>query len=316
MVLFDTVNILAFNRPDEFARVAASLAAQDFGQAALHVWIDGYNGSADEDRGKPDLTAAVAQLAEQLLPRAAIHRFEDNLGPARIYDVAENFALAQSGAPFVLFFEDDLVLGPHYLEALILLMEMARTRDDVAIVTAHGYAHEYLGEARRLRLTAGLTYVHSMWGFAVKRAHLIERKEFLDAYVAIVARDRYHRRDGRVIKQLFIDHGVGFVVGTGQDYAKHAALWLFDRCALTIPVRLASYIGVDGLHSNPVLFNQLGYGGGEIAPFEREGYAGLIARGFNAAEVLAVRMVELQAISIANLATMLQRQREQTPERR
>jgi hypothetical protein len=143
-----------------------------------------------------------------------------------------------------------------------------------------------------LPLPAGLTYVHSLWAYAVKRQHMNERKSFIDDYLEIVASDRYHRRSGREIKQHFIDHGVGFVVGTSQDFAKHAA-WLFNRCALTIPLRLANYIGMDGLHANPALFRELGYGTGEIAPFDAGEYAALLARGFNRTETLAVRLLEL-----------------------
>ena len=49
--LFDTVNIIAFNRPDYFNQTLKSLCEQNLGKfgARLHVWIDGYNGSLDEN---------------------------------------------------------------------------------------------------------------------------------------------------------------------------------------------------------------------------------------------------------------------------
>jgi hypothetical protein len=65
---------------------------------------------------------------------------------------------------------------------------------------------------------------------------------------------------------------------------------------------------MDGLHANPALFRELGYGTGEIAPFDAGEYAALLAPGFNRTEVLAVRLLELHNISIGNL-TLTVRQR-------
>ena len=63
--LFDTVNIIAFNRPDYFNQTLKTLCEQNLGKfgARLHVWIDGYNGSLDEQRGVPNRTGEVMELA-------------------------------------------------------------------------------------------------------------------------------------------------------------------------------------------------------------------------------------------------------------
>ena len=69
----------------------------------------------------------------------------------------------------------------------------------------------------------------------------------------------YHKRNNELILEFFKSKGIGFIHGTSQDYAKHAALIFFDKLALTIPNYLGEYIGIDGEHSNPQLFKQLGY---------------------------------------------------------
>ena len=297
--LFDTINIIAFNRPDYFNQTLSSLCEQNLSKfgARLHVWIDGYNGSLDEQRGVPNRTGEVVELATTHLPNALIHRHSDNLGIAAIYDRAEKFSCLNSAAPYILFFEDDLVLGPRYLEALEILMDWALDIPDVAIVTAHGYSHEYLGLAKRhLSFSAGLRYAHSLWAFAVKAEHLKERQPFIDGYLSLMNGRRYQNRDHKTIIEYFHSCGATFISGTSQDYAKHAALWLFEKCALTTSFRLSRYIGQEGQHSDPALFQALGYGDGDLQDFNSESLKAMLPKTPDLTCLKATRLLELQII--------------------
>ena len=69
----------------------------------------------------------------------------------------------------------------------------------------------------------------------------------------------YHKRNNELILKFFKSKGIGFIHGTSQDYAKHAALILYNKLAITIPNYLGEYIGIKGEHSNLQLFKKLGY---------------------------------------------------------
>ena len=69
----------------------------------------------------------------------------------------------------------------------------------------------------------------------------------------------YHKRNNELILKFFKSKGIGFIHGTSQDYAKHAALILYNKLAITIPNYLGEYIGIKGEHSNLQLFRKLGY---------------------------------------------------------
>ncbi|MBI5114319.1 MAG: glycosyltransferase [Rhodovulum sp.] len=297
--LFDVVNVLVFNRPDYTRRTLASLAVQSdaFAGAEIHVWADGYTGSQDQEIGRPDLTGEVLAAVRELLPGATVHTHATNQGIAQIYDAAERLALARSAAPYVLFFEDDLVLGPDYMEAMSQLMTWGLAHDEVAIVTAHGHVNEYLtGQTPVPPVDDGPRFVHSLWGYAVKTAHLRRTAPFAAEYLRIIRRFRYHERHDHDIRFLFARHGVTVVHGTSQDYAKHVALLSTGRFAVTLPVRLATYVGQVGQHTTVGAFAALGYADAPAHPFDPDDYRARLARPVDWRHLLTVRLLELQAI--------------------
>lgn len=296
--LYDIINIISFNRPIYFEEVLNSIVNQttDYSQKSIHIWIDGYRGSLDEAKGKPNRTEEVTRLAQKYIPNAVIHRFTDNIGIARIYQEAEKFSLS-SQAQYALFFEDDLVLSPSYIEALELLMNWASEQDEIAIVTAHGYVHEYLAESEQfLELPCGLYYVHSMWAYAVKIQHLKERQPFIDTYIKLMDSTKYYNRNHNLIRKYFYNQGLSFIPGTSQDYAKHAALWAFGKCAVTISIQLSKYIGREGEHSDEANFVRLGYNNSEIASFDRKLYKELLPAQMDYTLLKALRLMELETI--------------------
>ena len=255
--------------------------------------------SLDEARGKPDHTEKVMRLAQKYIPSAVMHRSLKNMGIARIYQEAEKLCCSSSQAPYALFFEEDLVLGPSYMEALELLMKWASDRDDIAIVTAHGHTHEHLNLAeyrRLLELPPGLYYVHSLWAYAVKTRHLKERRPFIDNYIKLINCSSYYSRDQKSIREYFCDHGLRFIHGTSQDYAKHAALWAFGKCAVTISILLSKYIGREGEHMDEAAFEWLGYNKSDIATFDARLYKRLLPDCVDYTSLKALRLLELQTI--------------------
>ena len=141
-------------------------------------------------------------------------------------------------------------------------MEWAFDKEEIAIVTAHGIISEYL-DSYFNEITEnpskGPSLIHSLWAYAIKLDHLREREIFLKEYLSLMRNTPYHKRDNELILEFFNSKGLPFINGTSQDYAKHAALILFNKLAITIPKYLGEYIGIKGEHSNLQIFKKLGY---------------------------------------------------------
>jgi hypothetical protein len=300
--LYDQVHVLAFNRPDYAERVLAALAAQlprTPDGPSVHVWIDGFHGSRDQARGERDQRAAVAQLVADHLPQARLHRQATNLGIARLFQRAERLSLRQGRAPYALFFEDDYVPGPDYLRALELLMHWGLEQPEVAIVTAHGIVAEHasplLGDLEE-QLPARPLFVHSLWAFAIKRSHLRERTAYLRDYLATMRGVRYRERNDDAICAFHASRGLPCIHGTSQDYAKHAALLLHGRLAVTVPYRLGHYIGRRGEHSTDAGFERLGYHRLHEQRFDPHLYRQALAVPLDAPLLRWARLLELLLI--------------------
>ena len=300
--LYDQVHVLAFNRPHYAAPVLRALAAQlpgGEGAPAVHVWIDGYAGSRDERQGVPDRRETVAWLVRRHLPAARIHRLETNIGVARVFARAEQLSLRRGRAPYALFFEDDYIPGPDYLQALELLMAWGLKQPEVAIVTAHGIVAEHttaLLPDLQAELPQRPLFAHSLWAFAIKRSHLRERAAALRPYLALMRGVRYGQRDHAAIRALFAARGLGFLLGSSQDYAKHAVLLQHRRLAVTVPQPLGRYIGRVGEHSDAACFERLGYGQLAEARFDVQAYRQALAAPLEPGLLRWSRLLELMLI--------------------
>ncbi|QPN62661.1 hypothetical protein [Synechococcus sp. CBW1004] len=302
--LYDQVHVLAFNRPQYAAavlRALASLLPTGAGSPAVHVWIDGFAGSRDERQGVPDRRETVAWLVRRYLPQARMHRLATNIGIARMFARAEQLSLRQSRTAYTLFFEDDYVPGPDYLRALELLMAWGLQQPEVAIVTAHGIVAEHtavLLPDLEQELPLRPLFAHSLWAFAIKRTHLQERAAVLQPYLATMRGVRYSQRDHSAILALHAAQGLGFVLGSSQDYAKHVALLQLQRLAVTVPQRLGRYIGRIGEHSTEASFERLAYARTLEDRFNPETYGQALQAPLEAALLRWSRLLELMVIGV------------------
>ena len=262
---FDNLNILCFNRPAYASKVFNSINDQIRNikkTIKINIWIDGYKNSKEEVNGNIDQTSEVYEIAKNSFDNANIFQMKENIGIARIYAKAESYSLENSTKKYALFFEDDYILGESYFAALNILMEWAFDKEEIAIVTAHGIISEYL-DSYFNEITEnpsiGPSPIHSLWAYAIKLEHLNEREIFLNEYLSLMENTPYHKRNNELILEFFNSKGLSFINGTSQDYAKHAALILYNKLAITIPKYLGEYIGIKGEHSNLQIFKKLGY---------------------------------------------------------
>ena len=296
---FDNINILCFNRPEYASKVFKSIKDQIRNikkTIKINIWIDGYKNSKEEFIGNKDQTSEVYKIAKNSFDNANIFQMKENIGIARIYSKAELYSLENSTKKYALFFEDDYVLGESYFAALNILMEWAFDKEEIAIVTAHGIVSEYLdsyfNEITENPLI-GPSPIHSLWAYAIKLEHLSEREIFIKEYLSLMGNTPYHKRNNELIIEFFNSKGLSFINGTSQDYAKHAALILYDKLAITIPKYLGEYIGIKGEHSNLQIFKKLGYKKKKGDIFNNDDYKNRLNLYFGFDSLRKIRKFEL-----------------------
>lgn len=249
------VTVLLFNRPDETRETLESLLVQSLAipQRLLTLSVDGYRGSRDEFIGRPDRTDEVADMARQLFPGATVLTHDHNLGIARHYHEAESRAFEDPAARWALFFEDDYVLAPNYMENLIHVVDKVEHDEKVVVASATGDSWSPAN-----RGGDSLNPMYHAWAFALRRTHHVERRALIKTYLDLMDECRYFERDHDMITREMAAAGV-FTLGTSQDYVKQAIMVAMGRVAVTTGRAYGRYIGVNGEHFTPEIFKDLGY---------------------------------------------------------
>ncbi len=251
--------LLAFDRPALLAKVAESLAAQQptLDPARVHLFLDGaYCPHRDALVADPAQVDRTALAFRRIFPAGQVHRAPHNLGVAFNYDRAERFAFETLGAEVGYFFEDDLVLSPHYLATLDRLAALALQDERIAYVAAYG--DHTLDVAAQQAAQRQLRPLEHHWGFALTRRHWLERQPILAPYLDLLRGHNYRDRRDAEVMEYFWRLGVG-LPGTSQDGAKGAAAQLLGRLRLSSVPVLGRYIGEVGLHFTPQVFRDAGF---------------------------------------------------------
>ncbi|MEN9923379.1 MAG: hypothetical protein RIS09_893, partial [Actinomycetota bacterium] len=240
------MNILAFNRPHYLERVLKSLHNQTvrIDQSRITVWIDGYSGSKDAVRLKRNRTEQTLEVAKKFLPNASFIVRSKNVGIAGQYHEAE-LASFSIDTDIAFFFEEDLVLSPRYLEALLQLESLTRGIESIGRISAHGYGR---GQAP-YNSTSGVRSSLRTWGFGVRRHLHLASQPYLAAYMNVVNKKPYWRRDANAIFSEMKALGVNLgSQSSSQDSVKGSIAKSIGISGITTNARLAKYIGKTGEH--------------------------------------------------------------------
>jgi glycosyltransferase involved in cell wall biosynthesis len=240
------MNILAFNRPHYLERVLKSLQDQTvrIDQSRITVWIDGYSGSKDAVRLKRNRTEQTLEVAKKFLPNASFIVRNKNVGIAGQYHEAE-LASFSIDSDIAFFFEEDLVLSPRYLEALLQLESLTRGIESIGRISAHGYGR---GHAP-VNSTIGVRSSMRTWGFGLRRHLHLASQPYLDVYMEIINQKPYWRRDANAIFSEMKALGVNLgSQSSSQDSVKGSIAKSIGISGITTNARLAKYIGKTGEH--------------------------------------------------------------------
>ncbi len=254
------VILISFDRPEFFEQVVRSLSDQV--DANLHgrsiaLFQDGaINRFSGKRWAEDSVIHANIEIFKRYFPQGKCFVAESNLGVALNFARAERYAFEELNQDAALFFEDDLLLSPFYVNALDQLTEMALDDARIGYVSAYGFQGPDSLRANHEPLRYA-TLGH-LWGFGLTKRLWLRNRPFVDPYLQLVQNIDYRERDARAIYRLFSSWGMG-CPATSQDCAKHLACVLNDAVNLNTSVSLGKYIGATGLHMDRDLFEFIGF---------------------------------------------------------
>lgn len=259
------IAVLSFNRPQYLQQVLDSLRAQTalkdrpvflFQDNAVSG-ITGRRYAADDD------IRACVGLFRAAFPRSEAFVADDNIGVSRNYLRAEEHVFVTRNNEVAYFFEDDMVLSPHYLTMMDHIAGFALATDKVGYFAAYG-RHRW--PVRRQRECArSMTRLGLHWGFGVKRRHWTELRELLDSYYQITEGSDYGSRPTAAIASYYHRRGWPLDVTT-QDHTKKVGTYMLGRVSINTVACFAKYIGKEGVNMNPALYRQKRYADTEMYP--------------------------------------------------
>lgn len=211
------IGIRLFNRPDYAEQLIDSLKRQTFqvSAASLNFIIDGYAGSLDEQRGKPNRTGEVVSLIRSSFPGAHINQCSTNLGIAQTAFKLQSQVFALQDARWAIFLEEDVVLEPEYLQALDHMIGLADDVPEVVKVAANQINLNYLHQppkAERCNFYLG----QGTQAFAERRDYFDTRKHLTEIYLDTIAGRQYSDRDESEVFATLAEHGVFTIMGNND----------------------------------------------------------------------------------------------------
>jgi len=253
------VAIISFNRPHYLQQLVGSLEKNTCLESTdFHFFQDGaVNKFSGRKAAQPNQIRLAVQCAEAArLPcksvhvrrenvSIGIHQFEAYEWMTRRYDV-------------VLVLEDDVVVSPHYLRIMRVLFDCVSGRNDVFSASSNFVRACPADDIQRFLSKASLANGH-WWGeiFAAKRWARI-RPHFMEYFDLIRGID-YAQRPHAKILELFSRRGFGGKA-TSQDAGKDLAVMRAGMQRARLVVNRAIYIGRQGTHCDPALYDRSGWG--------------------------------------------------------
>jgi len=249
--------VFAYQRPELLARVLQSLLRNPWytaHQPPVFLFLDGVVHPVQATlEGDIALWQQNQAVFRQYIPTGHIIGAPINYGVG----LMQYWALSTLAARFeyIIMLEDDLVLGPTYLQTLWNLRELCF--GSVSSVQA-GYRKED-GDPHVVRVTRAATHHVHYWGWLTTAA--VWRRiatDYTAAVQELFVGQYYRRRDFQRIQAWFQGKRL-------PDYGHYSQDWVRDGCfcltgmpyKIYTPCRRGVPVGRHGLHSSSLLFDQM-----------------------------------------------------------
>ena len=259
-VIETPIVIMSFNRPQMLARVLDSLKAQ------AGISLDDKNVFLFQD-GSVNLYSRIRYSSDELIeesisefmkrfPNGQVMAASQNIGVCENFFRAENHVFQTLGAECAYFFEDDLVLGPHYLDSMEKIRGWASKTSDVAYFSCYG---NYYADAEWSRShDREFCQMDHHWGFGLFRTKWLAMQEPLRPYYKAVMGQDYNLRDHRQVFGLYQTLDIS-PNASSQDAAKAMCCARLGLTRVNTVSTFAQYIGATGLHMTEAAYKELGF---------------------------------------------------------
>ncbi len=239
--------LVSFNRPHYLSEVLDSLAAQTaLAGKQIYLFQDGgvspYTGIR---YGEDADIAACVDLFRAKIPNGIVMQAPHNLGIGANFLRAETFVFKELGADVAYFFEDDMVLSPHYFTMMDQIWGHVRNAERVGYFAAYG-KHQ-LPLEKQQALAHQMTRMALHWGFGLTRRHWVELREWLQPYYDFVSGRDYRQRPTQQIVEHYRGRGIP-LVAINQDILKKTGTYMLGRVQLMTFACYGKYIGAEGVH--------------------------------------------------------------------
>lgn len=262
--------VLTYDRAHYLSLVLPSILAQtvDGSPVAdvfdLYVFQDGL--CADDNRSSQAGHGEVSEILRRLPPDVQRYQQSENLGVALHFDFVEQLLFRDKAYDFVIFCEDDLVLGPQYLAIMAKLAARFQGDQRVGMVAAHPSNPTKSITDQRARLQDYAEMGHN-WAFGLYREFWEKRQPFVDLYLSFIRDVPYRKRPTRAVLKWLEMSGFN-PNGSSQDYVKQCATAALGAARISTFPNFALPIGRHGLHSNAEVFERLGFGKSAVCDTE------------------------------------------------
>ena len=256
--MFDfPIGVQLFNRPEYAKNMLESLSNQTIpiNQDKLFIFIDGFKGSMYENRGSLDQTYDVAALAKTIFPLSTVVNHQENLGIASLHLKLQQRTFV-GPEEWAVFFEEDVVLDPSYLEEIEELIEIVNDCEMVVNVACFQILPTLVNLSRGYD---GFYPGHGTQAFAERKKYFLQKAKILEAFIA-VEKDldyaiKYSSKKSSMVKDSsrisklasFYELG-GLINSYNHDLAMNSFLLNNGKLHVVTKPNLATDIGVEGMH--------------------------------------------------------------------
>lgn len=262
--------IQAFNRPDYLEKVLISLKQQTLPVNASNVWLflDGFY--SEHTLSKVTDVALVEKcryVFSNHFLSSNIFVMPVNHGIAKVRGLIESFAFGTLNFDWAFITEDDLELGPLYLEVLVSLKESFPVENRIASIGAYGeigYTSKFITNSiARDEEVIDLTY---SWATLESKAYWLKRSNVSKVYESCFALTSYRNRDIQDIQSFF--YMLGFSLkfkdcdnksNSSQDNVRTMLNLVLGGFRLNTRNNFARYIGIEGENYSSAYFEQEGF---------------------------------------------------------
>jgi len=252
------INVMSFNRPHYLERVLLAIKACESGYDIRLIQDGAVNAHSGNRHAKKEDIQECVDIFHRIFPNGEVHHAGHNRGVALQYRHAERACFDYDEYEAAIFIEDDLEIGPQYIQILAYLYEVTKDIEQVGTVSAYGpdrfvSIEEQEADSRKL--------VHSKpnWGFLVSKKRWEATYSILEQYMDLVRDCDYRERPEAEILEWVHENGFS-VNSTSQDTAHAIACAHVGQARLTTCTRNAHYIGAEGLHFTKEQFEAGYYG--------------------------------------------------------